>query len=79
MSQSSNDLDPEAFGPLLDIPESSLVTLATKIRADILNTTTSSSGRLLRRIAGSYNLVHIIQLDNDDFKPRNSHPGNRLG
>lgn len=66
MSQSSEDLDPETFGPLLDIPESALVNLATKTRADILHTT-SSSGCLVRRIGGSYNLVHIIQLD-EDFK-----------
>ena len=65
-SQSSEDLDAEAFGPLLDISESALVDLATKTRVDVFNTT-SSSGRLVRRIGGSYNLVHIIQLD-DDFK-----------
>lgn len=66
MSQSSEDLDSETFGPLLDIPESAFINLATKTRADIFNTT-SSSGCLVRRIGGSYNLVHIIQLD-DDFK-----------
>ncbi|KAM7209875.1 Protein kinase-like domain containing protein [Rhypophila decipiens] len=64
-SQSGEDLNPEPFGPLLSIPESSLVNLAMKTRAEVLNTT-SLSGRLVRRIGGSYNLVHIIQLD--DFK-----------
>ena len=65
-SQSSDKLDAETFGPLLSIPEISLVILARTIRADILGIT-SSSGRLIHRVSGSYNLVHIIQLD-DGFK-----------
>lgn len=66
-SESSEDLDTETFGPLLSISEDSLVGLAAKIRADALSGahSSSSSGRLVRRIGGSYNLVHIIQLDGD--------------
>ncbi|KAK4454080.1 kinase-like domain-containing protein [Podospora aff. communis PSN243] len=66
MSQSSEDLDAETFGPLLDIPQSSLIDLAMQTRVEVFNTP-SSSGRLVSRVAGSYNLVHIVQLD-DDFQ-----------
>ncbi|KAK4159555.1 kinase-like domain-containing protein [Cladorrhinum sp. PSN259] len=66
-SQTSDELDLETFGPLLNIPESSLVHLATQIRAADISTTSSASGRLVRRIGGSYNLVHIIQFD-DGFQ-----------
>ncbi|KXX81148.1 Altered inheritance of mitochondria protein 9, mitochondrial [Madurella mycetomatis] len=66
-SQNSEDLDTETFGPLLSIPESSLVNLAVKVRADTLSgaTPSSSSGRLGCRIGGSSNLLHIIELDGD--------------
>ncbi|KAK0627882.1 hypothetical protein B0T14DRAFT_513495 [Immersiella caudata] len=71
-SHSSEDFDEEVFGPLLSISESSLVELAAKIQADTPQTNgppspESSTGRLVRRIAGSYNLVHIIELG-PDFK-----------
>ncbi|KAM7193819.1 hypothetical protein V8F33_007608 [Rhypophila sp. PSN 637] len=58
----------KTFGSLLDIPKTSLVDLAIEIRARsrLLNTK-SESGRLIRRIIGSRNLVHIIEL-NDGFK-----------
>jgi len=64
-SQSGKDLNPEAFGSLLSIPKSSLVNLTMITKAEVLNTTSLSS-RLVRRIGGLYNLVHIIQ--RDDFK-----------
>jgi len=65
-SQTDEDSDAETFGPLLHIPEASLVKLAMQIRADVFHMTScSSSSRLVDRISGSYNLVHIIQLDSD--------------
>lgn len=53
------------FGPLVNIPEEDLVNLAIRIREDVLKKETWE-GRLLERIDGEYNLIHIIQLD--DFK-----------
>ncbi|KAL6860661.1 hypothetical protein ACO1O0_004692 [Amphichorda felina] len=57
-----DDFDREVFGPLIDIPEESLVRLALRISNQILDAP-SSNGRLVARIVGSYNIVHIIQLD----------------
>lgn len=54
--------DREVFGPLIDIPEESLVRLALRISNQILDAP-SSNGRLVARIVGSYNIIHIIQLD----------------
>jgi hypothetical protein len=48
---------------LLSISETSLVHLATNIRAASFDGASSSSGLLVKRFIGSYNLVHIIQLD----------------
>ncbi|KAI1768010.1 kinase-like protein [Hypoxylon sp. FL1150] len=66
MSASSNQsLERETFGPLLDISEESLILLATDIRRRCFNKSTSESKYIARK-NGSYNIVHIIQLD--DFK-----------
>jgi aminoglycoside phosphotransferase (APT) family kinase protein len=59
---STDDIDPEAFGPLADITEESLVLLATAIAKQVLQLP-ASNGRLIHRIAGSYNLVHIVEVD----------------
>ena len=64
MAQKSNndDLDSEVFGPLVSIPTDSLLRLAKNIRHRVLRTATST-GNIIARIGGSYNLIHIIQLD----------------
>ncbi|KAK3935091.1 hypothetical protein QBC46DRAFT_58533 [Diplogelasinospora grovesii] len=64
MSQNSsdNDIDSEVFGPLVSIPPDSLFRLAKSIRHRVFGVATST-GNIIARIGGSYNLVHIIQLD----------------
>ncbi|KAK3934529.1 hypothetical protein QBC46DRAFT_427112 [Diplogelasinospora grovesii] len=57
-----DDLDSDVFGPLTSIPVESLVRLATRIKKDILGTATSD-GWLVSKFAGSYTIIHIIQLD----------------
>lgn len=59
---SDDDLDRNAFGPLLCIPETSFIQLATNIRFRVFNSHTSRAA-FVTRIAGSYNLIHILQLD----------------
>ncbi|PTB65132.1 hypothetical protein BBK36DRAFT_1122360 [Trichoderma citrinoviride] len=54
--------DREIFGPLLNITGESLLQLALRIAVDILKTP-SSGGKLVARIAGSYNIVHIVELE----------------
>ena len=61
-SSSDDSLDCDAFGPLLFIPETSITQLAVNVRSRIFDARTSNA-RVLRRVAGSYNLVHIVQLD----------------
>lgn len=61
-ASSNNSLDQEVFGPLVDISEESLVLLASSIRERVFHTPTSD-GKQIARIAGAYNIVHIIQLD----------------
>ncbi|CAM1511036.1 Fc.00g085490.m01.CDS01 [Cosmosporella sp. VM-42] len=51
------------FGPLMDLAEVDLLSLAIKIRKDVLGTSTSQS-TLISRVPGSYNINHIIKLDN---------------
>ena len=59
------------FGDLLWIPEESLVRLANRVRPfppqDDAIPTDPPSGRMIDRLCGLYNLVHIIQLQ-DGFK-----------
>lgn len=64
-AESPDDLDGDVFGPLITISPESLILLAKNIRSKVFEKSTAA-GRLLSRIGGSYNLVHIIQLD--DFK-----------
>ncbi|KAI1411894.1 kinase-like protein [Hypoxylon sp. FL1857] len=61
----SNSYDSEGledFGPLVNIPETSLITLARGIRERVLHASTTR-GEHVSRIVGWYSLVHIIQLD----------------
>ncbi|KAI0884229.1 kinase-like protein [Annulohypoxylon maeteangense] len=54
----------EAFGPLVDIPDTSLIALALRVY-EYKFLKPSEKCRVIARIAGSYNLVHVAQLDND--------------
>ena len=54
--------DADVFGPLVSIKPESLIRLGTNLRSKLLNKPTSS-GRLVARLCGSYNLIHILQLD----------------
>ncbi|PTB81791.1 hypothetical protein M440DRAFT_1396958 [Trichoderma longibrachiatum ATCC 18648] len=56
------DRDRQTFGPLLDITEEALIRLASIIANDSLKTFPSSGGKLLARIDGSYNIVHIVDV-----------------
>ncbi|KAM0424956.1 hypothetical protein ACHAPT_009757 [Fusarium lateritium] len=55
------EADREVFGPLVDIPAESLTLLASKIASQHFHIS-SSGGRLVRRISGSYNIIHIVEL-----------------
>ncbi|KAI2641414.1 kinase-like protein [Hypomontagnella submonticulosa] len=57
-----DEIDREVFGPLADISEESLILLASNIRKEVLNASTTTS-KYVARMCGSYNIVHIIQLD----------------
>lgn len=57
-----DDLDYEDFGPLTTIPDESVVRLALSISNQVLQAP-SSNGKLVDRLVGSYNIVHIVQLD----------------
>ncbi|POR36282.1 Uncharacterized protein TPAR_03534 [Tolypocladium paradoxum] len=57
-----DDLDEDVFGPLVTIPEESLLLLALNISNRVLHAP-SAGGKLVARIGGSFNIVHIVQLD----------------
>lgn len=62
-SSSASDTDNEAvFGRLLNIAPSDLIALGSRIRKKVYQTETST-GSLVETCNGSFNLVHIIQLD----------------
>lgn len=56
------DLEDEDFGPLATIPDESIVLLALNNGKRVLQAP-SSSGKLVARIGGLYNIVHVVQLD----------------
>ncbi|KAL6409801.1 hypothetical protein AUP68_06198 [Ilyonectria robusta] len=58
-----DDLDPETFGPLLAITAESLILLASNIANQCLHIS-CSSGKLVARIAGDFNIIHIVELEN---------------
>lgn len=62
-----SELDADVFGPLVSILADSLICLATKIQDEALDIQ-ASSGSLFARVGGSYNIAHIIRLNNG---PRN--------
>ncbi|KEY70172.1 hypothetical protein S7711_03393 [Stachybotrys chartarum IBT 7711] len=55
-------LDRDVFGPLVDIPEPSLVALATRISQEALGHS-QSSGKVIATLGGSYNILHVVQLE----------------
>lgn len=63
-SSSASDSEDRAatFGPLVNITAANLVALGSRIRELVLGEKTSS-GCLVETFSGSFNLVHIIQLD----------------
>ncbi|KAI1180851.1 kinase-like domain-containing protein [Nemania sp. FL0916] len=54
--------DPEIFGPLAAIAPESLVLLASNIAKRCLDLPPNTSGKLVGRTYGSFNIVHIIEL-----------------
>ncbi|KAI1188728.1 kinase-like domain-containing protein [Nemania serpens] len=54
--------DPETFGPLVAITPESLVLLASNIANRCLDLS-NTSGTLVARISGSYNIIHVIELE----------------
>lgn len=57
-----DDPDPETFGPLVAITAESLVLLASNIASRCLHLP-KSSGKLIARISGSYNITHVVELE----------------
>lgn len=57
-----DDPDPETFGPLVAITAESLVLLASNIANRCLHLP-GSSGKLVARISGSYNITHVVELE----------------
>lgn len=64
-SESESEPDADTFGTLLSIPQQSLVLLATNIRERTFAARTSKAC-VRRTLSGSYNLIHVIELD--DFQ-----------
>ncbi|KAH7312745.1 hypothetical protein B0I35DRAFT_437658 [Stachybotrys elegans] len=55
-------LDRDVFGSLVDIPTPSLVALAARISRQALGHP-QSGGRVIATLGGSYNIVHIVELE----------------
>lgn len=58
-----DDSDPATFGPLIAISAESLVLLASNIANRCLHLP-KTTGKLVARISGSYNITHIVELEN---------------
>ncbi|CVK90283.1 uncharacterized protein FMAN_08723 [Fusarium mangiferae] len=61
-SDDGSELDRDVFGPLVDITEESIIALATRIAKDVLHVIPGKA-ELLNTVSGSYNIVHIVQLE----------------
>ncbi|ENH71049.1 Altered inheritance of mitochondria protein 9, mitochondrial [Fusarium oxysporum f. sp. cubense race 1] len=61
-SDAGSELDRDVFGPLVDISEESIIALATRIARDVLHVLPGKA-ELLKTVSGSYNIVHIVQLE----------------
>ncbi|KAG5664345.1 hypothetical protein KAF25_008079 [Fusarium avenaceum] len=61
-SNNGSELDAEVFGPLATIPEDHLIALAFRIGSQMLRVSIDNA-KLVKRVSGSYNIVHIIELE----------------
>lgn len=61
-SSASDSEDEAAFGRLVNITAVDLVTLGSRIR-ELVSKAKTSNGHLVETSSGSFNLVHILQLD----------------
>ncbi|KAF5538846.1 altered inheritance of mitochondria 9 mitochondrial [Fusarium mexicanum] len=61
-SEDGSELDRDVFGPLVDISEESILALATRVTKDVLHVLPGKA-ELLNTVSGSYNIVHIVQLE----------------
>ncbi|KAF5000860.1 hypothetical protein FGRMN_1469 [Fusarium graminum] len=61
-SRYGSEIDAEVFGSLAAISEDALIALATRNGSKVLHVPTDNA-KLVKRIDGSYNIVHAIQLD----------------
>ncbi|KAM0249624.1 hypothetical protein ACHAP5_002750 [Fusarium lateritium] len=61
-SNDGSEIDVEVFGPLATIPEDQLIALAFRVGSQVLRVSTNNA-KLVKRVSGSYNIVHIIELD----------------
>ncbi|CCT69795.1 uncharacterized protein FFUJ_05711 [Fusarium fujikuroi IMI 58289] len=61
-SDDGSELDRDVFGPLVDITEESIIALATRVAKDVLHVVPGKA-ELLNTVSGSYNIVHIVQLE----------------
>lgn len=61
-SSASDSEDEAAFGRLVNITAANLVALGSRIR-ELISKAKTSNGCLVKTFSGSFNLVHILQLD----------------
>ncbi|KAM0209799.1 hypothetical protein ACHAPQ_002727 [Fusarium lateritium] len=61
-SEHGSEIDAEVFGPLATISEDSLVALASRIGNQVLHVSTNNA-KFVKRVCGSYNIVHVIELE----------------
>jgi aminoglycoside phosphotransferase (APT) family kinase protein len=61
-SNDGSEIDAEVFGPLATIPEDDLIALASRIGSQVLRISTNNA-KIVKRVSGSYNIVHIIELE----------------
>lgn len=76
-SASDSEDEEEVFGRLLNIAETELVALGSRIR-DLAFRVKTSDGRLIETLNGSHNLVRIIEIDGTKMAiriPRNGQFG----
>ncbi|EGS22068.1 uncharacterized protein CTHT_0039530 [Thermochaetoides thermophila DSM 1495] len=64
MTSYDDPIDADRFGPLADIPESSLLHLGSRIASNVLKLS-NSEPKLLHRLGGPFNIVHILSFNND--------------
>ena len=64
-SSDGSEIDAEVFGPLASISEDSLRALASRVARDVGISTDNrfDNVALVRRICGSYNIVHIMEVE----------------